>query len=215
MNVAPFAKLLHRFEQEVDPLPVDQLADVEHVIAVLVGPFPEISGGAKDVGRNAVGNGVDLVGVGHAGVVSRLGVRQRDVCLRLVHDVLKGVTAQPRAFPARGDQPIVAGEDGARPAMRRRHLEGRPTEVMDVNDVVVIRWLKPGMSDRVHLHAGLAEALEQHRLRRHQLPRTNRLGPIKDAADQANFHCESPFTNTSPRSGHDGRPPLNSTTRNS
>jgi hypothetical protein len=192
MNVALLAKLLHRFQQKVDPLPVDQLADVEHVITLLVGPLPPLPGGAKDVGRNAVGNGVDLVGVGHACVVPRLGVRQCDVCLRLVHDVLKGVAPQPRAFPARGDQPIVAGEDDARPAMRRRHLERRPAEVMDVNDVVLVRWLESGMSDRVHLHAGLAEAVEQYRLRRHQLLRTNRLGPVEDATDQANLHASRP-----------------------
>src|SRR5262245_16452441 len=191
MNVAPLAKLLHRFEQEVDPFQIDQLTNVEHVIARLVGSLWETSGGAEHVGRNAVGNGVDLVGASHAAVVSRLRMRQRDVCFRPVHYVLEGVAPQPRAFPARGDQPSVAGEDGARPARRRRHLECRPAEVMDVNDVVVVRWLKPGVSDRVHLHASLTEAVEQHRLRGHPLLRANRLEPIEDPADQANLHATS------------------------
>jgi len=189
MNVALPAKPLHRVEQEVDPLPVDQLADVEHVVALLVGSLAPMSGGAKDVGGNAVGNGVDLVGARHPSVVPGLGARQRDVGLRLVHHVLEGVAPQPRALPAGGDQPVVAGEDDARPAARRRHLEGRPTEVMDVNDVVVVRRLKAGVADRVHRHAGLAEAVEQHRLRCHQLLGPDRLRPIEDAADQADVHA--------------------------
>ena len=130
---------------------------------------------------------------GHAGEVARLGVRQRDECLRLVHDVLKGVTPQPRAFPARGDQPIVAGEDGARPATRRRHLERRPAEVMDVNDVVVVGWLKPGMPDGVHLHAGLAKAVEQYRLRRHHAASNGPPRADRRCRRPSRSSCDSPL----------------------
>ncbi len=93
MHVALLAKLLHRFEQEVDPLPVDQLADVEHVVARLVGSLPPMPDGAEDVGRHTVGNGVDLFGARHARVVPGLGARQRDVGLRPVHHVLEGVAS--------------------------------------------------------------------------------------------------------------------------
>ena len=47
----------------------------------------------------------------------------------------------------------------------------------------------PACPTAMHLHAGLAEAVEQYRLRRHQLLRTNRLGPVEDATDQANLHA--------------------------
>ncbi len=189
MNGALVAEPPHRLEQDADPLAFDQLPDVEHVVARLVGPLPPVSGGAKHVRRDTVGNGADLVGPGHAREVARLGARQRDVRLRPVHHVLEGVAAQPRPLPARGDQPVVAGEDHARPAARGGHLERGPPEVMDVDDVVGVRRLKAGVPDRVHPHAGLAEPVQQHRLRRHQLLRPDRFGPIEDAADQADVHA--------------------------
>ncbi len=70
-SVALLANLLKRLEQKVDPFPVDQLADVEDVEALLVRGLFEMLG-AKDVGGNAVGDTVDLVPGADAGVVARL-----------------------------------------------------------------------------------------------------------------------------------------------
>ena len=58
----------------------------------------KVADGAKDIGRNAVRDRVDLAGVGRAGIVTRFGVGQGDIRFRLVDDVLKGITPQPRAF---------------------------------------------------------------------------------------------------------------------
>ena len=101
------------------------------------------------------------------GKVPCLGLGERDDGIGIPDNKLKCVFSKFGALIVRDNEPIVPSEHKQRSTITCGgcHLKSSPPKVVDVDDVILLRGLEPGMPDRVNGYAHLLETVEQYGFR--------------------------------------------------